>query len=1204
MRVKKLKLKISLKKLVLSIVVVLFAFLIGFNFIKWFNDTKIDRILGTESYSYLPKEAKNFIKEVYEETGEIVLTEKNKKENMPYLSSKYVAYLGMNDLEKENVGYVPEVYSFDYVDDKVYEASLPSYFNLTNYNGSKYVSNTTNQGTLGVCWAITAVENVETLLMWRDKKPFNASSEVFSSRQFDYATSTNGMYYTKASSPSSKYAWSNTNSGYRELGKGGNFYLAAVAMSNGIVLTDSSVIPWSLSKEVLKPEAVFDLEKSEYEVLNTVQLPEIDSNTADQATINSFTSLVKNYINQYGGLFVGTLSPQSGCGFRNTDGTYAMKTDDCYAANIDYGHAMQVVGWDDNYTYTYCDNGTSHSSYDGVCSNKVTGKGAWILRNSWGDETDYRTVYLTYDSTRVSIGFVKEVQKMSERKWDNNYYTNPFGDGYMYYAPRQSLTLNTKMDFSEKIEQVKFHSFSPNASYKITLTTGGNNYTRTINTSEVGMYTVDVSDMNIIVNDSKVEYVVEGINGAYIVYGTPSIFTSNVSSEPAAKTVAANSTYESGMVVSNRNPLHILNNSAYMELIHFTKNIPAGAKLEYKLYKGDEEYTGYFFGSTTANRQPTVYSVSLDGKIHDNMLAGTTYWSDKELCGVTFTMKVLYNGKVVDEFPVKRSCNGKYTNSKLTFHSNDERNIKTTSFKEDLTFATLMNRDGTGNGSTGDGSLLFRPDKHIVGWKLSSDGTGPNYAIDGFYVYSDLDFYAEWADGHQYFVNYRCDTDECSYGSSITEERNYDESFTLPEITFTEITGSQFTHWDTSKGIYYPEESVKNLGNNDTPYNKDETAYVTARWSDYFSTVSFDANGGEGSMSSIRIDNTSGARLKYNLFTKENSSFKEWNTKKDGTGTGYSNGQVVKLNGDTTLYAQWKNTEYEVRFNSNGGSGTMSNQIFEHTVSERLDANTFSKTGYTFKEWNTKSDGSGTRYTGQQEVVDLTSKQETIVLYAIWEANTYIVSYDSNGGEGSMSSQTMTYDKEANLSSNLFTKEGYIFKEWNTKSDGTGTKYNNSQKVKNLISSGTVKLYAQWREKPSYEIDDYKVDDNNKMIEEISVSTTVEDFKKKVKVGTGYEVEIDSKTVEGKQVLYTGGKTKIYRDSELVVEYTNVVLGDVNGDAEINSGDLFRIRQHLLSLVTLKDEFSKAADVNKDTEINSGDLFRTRQHLLGIVKIG
>ena len=76
-----------------------------------FNSTSydnIDMILNTEDYSYLPNEAKEYIKTIYNETGEVLLTEKNKEEGKPYLNPKYVVYLTLNEEEKENVGSVPE----------------------------------------------------------------------------------------------------------------------------------------------------------------------------------------------------------------------------------------------------------------------------------------------------------------------------------------------------------------------------------------------------------------------------------------------------------------------------------------------------------------------------------------------------------------------------------------------------------------------------------------------------------------------------------------------------------------------------------------------------------------------------------------------------------------------------------------------------------------------------------------------------------------------------------------------------------------------------------------------------------------------------------------------------------------------------------------------------------------------------------------
>ena len=62
--------------------------------------------------------------------------------------------------------------------------------------------------------------------------------------------------------------------------------------------------------------------------------------------------------------------------------------------------------------------------------------------------------------------------------------------------------------------------------------------------------------------------------------------------------------------------------------------------------------------------------------------------------------------------------------------------------------------------------------------------------------------------------------------------------------------------------------------------------------------------------------------------------------------------------------------------------------------------------------------------------------------------------------------------------------------------------------------------------------------------------------------------------------------------------YTISVLGDVNGDAEINSGDLFYTQKYLLKQTKFEEFIMKACDVNKDNEINSGDLFFLQKYLL------
>jgi uncharacterized repeat protein (TIGR02543 family) len=88
---------------------------------------------------------------------------------------------------------------------------------------------------------------------------------------------------------------------------------------------------------------------------------------------------------------------------------------------------------------------------------------------------------------------------------------------------------------------------------------------------------------------------------------------------------------------------------------------------------------------------------------------------------------------------------------------------------------------------------------------------------------------------------------------------------------------------------------------------------------------------------------------------------------------------------------------------------------------------------------------------------------------AVWAGNAYTVTFDANGGSGTMSSESFVYGTAKELTANSFTRSGYTFAGWNAASDGTGTAYADKASVSDLsaISGANVKLYAQWKAVPA-----------------------------------------------------------------------------------------------------------------------------------------
>jgi uncharacterized repeat protein (TIGR02543 family) len=164
------------------------------------------------------------------------------------------------------------------------------------------------------------------------------------------------------------------------------------------------------------------------------------------------------------------------------------------------------------------------------------------------------------------------------------------------------------------------------------------------------------------------------------------------------------------------------------------------------------------------------------------------------------------------------------------------------------------------------------------------------------------------------------------------------------------------------------------------------------------------------------------------------------------------------VRGNLTLYAQWKKKEvyYTITFNANGGSGSMSSQTVSAGTSFYLPINTFTRSGYEFVGWNTNADGSGVSYTNGQRI----TPSRNITLYAQWE-EVYTITFDSNGGRGSMSPIFIEVGTSITLPTNTFTRIGYVFIGWSINSMGYGTTYYNEQRVR---PSGNMTLYAMWEE--------------------------------------------------------------------------------------------------------------------------------------------
>ena len=167
--------------------------------------------------------------------------------------------------------------------------------------------------------------------------------------------------------------------------------------------------------------------------------------------------------------------------------------------------------------------------------------------------------------------------------------------------------------------------------------------------------------------------------------------------------------------------------------------------------------------------------------------------------------------------------------------------------------------------------------------------------------------------------------------------------------------------------------------------------------------------------------------------TKTGYTFTGWYTDPACTKP-YTEDKVI---GDITLYAGFRANTYTIVFNANTGSGSMDGQSMTYDTAANLTANTFTKDKYTFKDWETSAGGS-VEYADGQSVKNLTAADgATISLYAVWELNSYTVTFKVDGQ--TTSTINVNIDASATLPE-APSKEGYNFVGWFYED---GTQYTN-----------------------------------------------------------------------------------------------------------------------------------------------------------------
>jgi len=409
----------------------------------------------------------------------------------------------------------------------------------------------------------------------------------------------------------------------------------------------------------------------------------------------------------------------------------------------------------------------------------------------------------------------------------------------------------------------------------------------------------------------------------------------------------------------------------------------------------------------------------------------------------------------------------KYTNGESVPNLSAVQNATVNIYARWTCTVTFNGNSGTPGSATrtvfygdicGDLPEVTRTGYTFDGWFTAASGgtkVDRDYKVD-----STQTLWAQWT-ANTYTVTFELNGENAALSGSATKTVTYGQSY--EDLPTASRTGYTWEGWFTAAiGGTGPVGALTTVltAANHTLY---------AHWKVITYTVTLDRQGGTGGNTSVTARCDEAMPYMGSPPERTGYTFGGYYTSTGGGGTQYytysgASARNWDIAGNTTLYAKWTAKQYIVTFNGRGGTltGSATKTVTYGETYGTLA--TVTLPGYKLTGWWTGLNSIGNEVSGSKVTAsDIVTVTGNITLYAGWTPITYTVSYNANGGTGSMVGSAHTYDVSKALTANAFTRTGYIFAGWAESASGA-VKYTNSQSVLNLSTTdgATVTLYASW----------------------------------------------------------------------------------------------------------------------------------------------